>query len=246
MCFLNEIIPLLLSVTENAVFGILILDLQKHVIYKNTEATRLLKHEKDKLNLILDSNPIHECRGKYIKIERKEILGYTVYYIQDVTRIEKNRRKLYYYANYDSLTGLKNRRAILSNLRNIKTECYVAMIDLDNFKRINDSYGHPIGDLILSRFGEMIKSIPSLIGGRIGGEEFLVILKTSDKSEALKILKNLLVASNKTLLEYGGIRFSVGVCRYNSKDSAEVLKRLDKILYSAKRNGKNQICDSNL
>ena len=159
-------------------------------------------------------------------------------------------------ASYDSLTGLLSRHAFFESanshisLANRNKSLFVVMlIDLDHFKSINDQYGHPAGDAVLKLFADVVNSVArrSDIVGRLGGEEFAMILPTTSTEEALEFSARLHKSVNQAVLKYGDalINYTVSIglaasstARVNNLDN--LLTRADLALYQAKRNGRNQ------
>lgn len=123
------------------------------------------------------------------------------------------------------------------------------MIDIDYFKRINDTYGHNVGDAVLTGFANALKEQlrDSDILLRYGGEEFVVLLKHADASVSLEIANRILESLRKkaiTPLETGGVLCSIGVANWtpdNPCTAEELLKEADLRLYQAKHNGRNQV-----
>ena len=115
------------------------------------------------------------------------------------------------------------------------------MIDIDGFKKVNDTYGHMVGDLFLKSFGMILNDNDKIIAGRFGGEEFLVLISTSNLKYAKKVMNDILEKANKTLELYGGIHFSCGLTLVNDLRIDVAIQKSDKLLYQAKNNGKNQI-----
>lgn len=159
-------------------------------------------------------------------------------------------------ASYDSLTGLLNRHAFFESSnchlsladRNGST-FVVLLIDLDHFKSINDRYGHPAGDAVLKLFADVLNSVArrSDIAGRLGGEEFAMLLPDTDTDEALEFSGRLHRAIAQAVLKYGdyAIQYtaSIGlVCSATgpAEDLDGLLARADLALYAAKHNGRNQ------
>ncbi|MEM6596279.1 MAG: diguanylate cyclase [Pseudomonadota bacterium] len=159
-------------------------------------------------------------------------------------------------ANTDPLTGLSNRRPFLRNLdlefvraRRFRHDMSVAMIDIDHFKAVNDTYGHDAGDAVLRAFAAMIinefRSIEMV--GRLGGEEFAVIFPQTDLAGAMTACDRLLMRVRDTITPVGsaqiGITISIGIARASADklDGAAVLKRADELLYRAKAAGRDQI-----
>ena len=179
-----------------------------------------------------------EVNSKIVTVGDKE---YLIAFVHDMTEENKIKERLFYLSNYDELTALRNRRAILSLLSTQKESFCLAMIDIDGFKQVNDTYGHMVGDLFLKSFGMILNDNDEIIAGRFGGEEFLVLISTSNLKYAKKIMNGILEKANKTLEIYGGIHFSCGLTLVNDFRIDVAIQKSDKLLYQAKNNGKNQI-----
>jgi diguanylate cyclase (GGDEF)-like protein/PAS domain S-box-containing protein len=160
-------------------------------------------------------------------------------------------------ANTDALTGLNNRRKLLASLEEefARTKRYgryfsLCMLDLDHFKMVNDQYGHDAGDLVLKAISEIITQElrESDISGRIGGEEFALLLpdtelnKAGELSERLRMKIEQLTVKLRTG-ESVKLTASIGVAEYASSMelSTDMLRLADKRLYQAKDNGRNQV-----
>lgn len=155
----------------------------------------------------------------------------------------------------DHLTGLLTRRAfseevkrIESAYERIKTQYAIIFFDLDHFKKLNDTYGHECGDVVLSTFGKILnKSVREHdIVGRYGGEEFVAIVHFNLNRELLQFLKRIktIVTENSFLYKEKKIKvtFSAGVAIRSSFDTYEnTLQKADMLLYQAKENGRNKI-----
>lgn len=164
---------------------------------------------------------------------------YLIAFVRDMSEEVKMRERLSHLANYDELSSLKNRRAIFQVLKEKATPYGLAVLDLDHFKRTNDKYGHVVGDLFIETLGRLLSETEKVEAGRIGGEEFLLILDTDSGNEAKTILEELLQRANESLTIYGGIRFSAGVMLCTQNKSTENYGKADKLCYKAKRQGKN-------
>ena len=163
--------------------------------------------------------------------------------------------KAYYLteAARDSGTGLLNKRAISEyTIERINAggdkAMYLAIMDVDDFKRINDTYGHMFGDQVLSKVSEIIRSVVGQRGkvGRFGGDEFFVLFEhIPDEAELRRILK---VITKHILWAYSGVikdfavTTSIGISKYPDDGTAydELFKKADKSLYIAKAKGKNR------
>jgi len=125
----------------------------------------------------------------------------------------------------------------------------VAMLDLDNFKKINDSYGHQTGDIVLKSFSLLVKDRlrKSDISGRYGGEEFSIILLDVDGQQAYRVVNEIRehfaelkhISANKELFS---VTFSGGIATFPKfKDAPSLIDAADRGLYTAKAAGRNQI-----
>ena len=153
----------------------------------------------------------------------------------------------------DAMTGLINHTAFYSELdkmiRLSDKEGFpvsISVVDIDNFKSVNDTYGHANGDQVIIKLSEIMKEVcEGHIVCRYGGEEFSVIFKNCKKKEAVALMEQVLEQFRNTVFEWcpHPISFSCGVCQhYDIRVTAEDLfMQADKYLYRAKRNGKNQI-----
>jgi diguanylate cyclase (GGDEF)-like protein len=168
---------------------------------------------------------------------------------------KKNRTRLEKLANTDGLTGLMNRRKTLellalqlelANRREMSLS--VAMVDMDNFKQVNDKYGHATGDKVLIEFSHLCRNIfrQTDIVGRIGGEEFLIVLPHIDENRAHVTLEGLRLGSEKLSTSIGieglSVSISCGLCQHPGQASVEaILAHVDSALYEAKHQGRNRI-----
>lgn len=157
---------------------------------------------------------------------------------------------------YDALTGLLNRGFITLMLDGLhdKTMRYnhlysVAMVDADHFKNINDTYGHAAGDNVLKTISNHLRNSlrKSDSVGRIGGEEFLVILPETNKQEAYLVLDKFRDSISKTKIDTGSeiinMTLSIGISQVSQEDedSWQAVKRADYSLYRSKENGRNRV-----
>lgn len=176
--------------------------------------------------------------------------------IIDVTDKHRLEQQIKYQASHDDLTGLLNRRAITEKF--IKKRLLTStsrpseiclLIDIDNFKFINDQFGHSAGDEVIKRFSQQCKVIVSDSGlvGRWGGEEFIVFLLHKNIEQAHDIAKQILYACKQDNYEFLGqkhtVTVSIGISECLSENcNLEVLiQDADNNMYKAKEQGKNQI-----
>jgi len=169
-----------------------------------------------------------------------------------VTRHERVQRQ----ATTDELTGLVNRRRFLEALETeleraklFETPLSLALADLDDFKRVNDAYGHLAGDDALRTFADLLEAHlrKDDVAGRLGGEEFAVVLPETDLEEATMVADRMRGAfSAAPLALSGGVRISLtasfGIAELAPGQSAQQLvSRADAALYAAKAAGKNRV-----
>lgn len=167
--------------------------------------------------------------------------------------IDKKKRKLSEMersAKIDGLTGLLNRRTFDNELAQVTSipdnVCILAIIDIDNFKIINDTYGHPTGDDVLRAFASMARNLHELANLRLyryGGEEFAIIFRDMDFTSAKNILDDFRVAfSLRNWREsINSVTFSAGLKKWNGESAAQLISQTDALLYTAKKSGKNNI-----
>ena len=160
-------------------------------------------------------------------------------------------------ATHDPLTGILNRRAILDALsRELSREqrqsngVAIGIFDIDHFKKINDTYGHPVGDEVLCGFVHLLMSNlrPYDYLGRFGGEEFVMITPGIREGIELKMLYERLIdviANNQIPTKAGNISItvSIGVAIWSVNEKVdELLTAADAAMYRAKREGRNRVC----
>src|ERR1700728_3526550 len=160
-------------------------------------------------------------------------------------------------AQTDSLTGLPNRRAIedwtkreLSGAERHGFELWVAIADLDHFKRINDTYGHEVGDMVLKRFAGVLRrnTRASNLCGRIGGEEFVIALSHVDRAGVETAIERIRLQFEAEEFSFGGrvlkATASFGIAAFQgSLDPSPdtLLRNADAALYRAKHEGRNRV-----
>jgi diguanylate cyclase (GGDEF)-like protein len=157
-------------------------------------------------------------------------------------------------AAYDDLTGLANRRtaydmlaAMTARAGRMDTNLSVLMFDLDHFKRVNDDYGHAIGDAVLRNVGDVLRATVRRtdLAARVGGEEFLVLLPDADESAAELVAQRLrtALANGRGLPDGSPITASFGVAAFggDSLDPDTLVRRADHAMYRAKESGRDRI-----
>ncbi|WP_394132921.1 diguanylate cyclase [Shewanella maritima] len=163
-------------------------------------------------------------------------------------------------ANKDQLTGLWNRHALMNKLTEVdnlwlrdKRQYSILILDLDFFKAINDNYGHLVGDKALIHTAKILKNTLRNVDFicRYGGEEFLVILPSTNERQSMIVAEKLQVAINKLPLKYKQsnieVTASIGCASSQIGLSVEqLLKLADDAMYQAKEQGRNTICFTHL
>jgi len=166
--------------------------------------------------------------------------------ISDITDSKYKEDELISMSFHDSLTGLKNRRAIKDTLESFNT---AVMIDIDDFKEVNDTYGHYIGDEVLEKLSRRLEDVvrQADVVVRWGGEEFLVLMTNVDKKSTCIATKRIFNAFKEPLIIKENeilITASMGVaCSFEmpTNEMNKVINAADKAMYASKNNGKNQV-----
>ncbi|MGB5793905.1 ABC transporter substrate-binding protein [Poseidonibacter sp.] len=170
---------------------------------------------------------------------------------RDITALYKIQKKLKEQSYIDELTQVYNRKSYnrrikesLDSFKRYKTKFCIAMFDIDDFKSINDTYGHDIGDKVLT---EMTKEIQSYIRKtdflfRVGGEEFVILFPNSVLDEAHIVCEKIRKkVSELKMIDNRVVTISIGVTQVKQTDtSKDIYERVDKLMYLSKHNGKNQ------
>ncbi|MCO4312164.1 GGDEF domain-containing protein [Pectobacterium versatile] len=146
----------------------------------------------------------------------------------------------------DELTQLPNRRFFINELKKLEAKTpYLFIIDIDNFKVINDKYGHTKGDEILSKFGHILSRFDNseVVATRIGGEEFAIILYAGTQARAEKLAREVLKNANKIIIKnMHHLSVSIGAGKKQPQEPTEhFMKRVDVALYQAKSTGKGKV-----
>lgn len=161
-------------------------------------------------------------------------------------------------ANLDELTGIYNLRYLRERLKEeldkaIKTSQYltVCFIDIDQFSKVNDTLGHPVGDQVIKRIAEIMKENIRIsdILARYGGEEFVAVLEETNPEDAYRVMERVRNAIENERFRYKDkdlnikVTVSIGVAGYpkNEKVGQELIEKADKALYMAKEQGRNRV-----
>lgn len=176
----------------------------------------------------------------YVIIVLVLVVVLVFYYLKKLWQERHSLTRLSY---IDELSGLHNRhylKKIEANL-DVTSSYFVAIFDIDHFKRVNDKYGHAIGDQVIKRVANVIKlSIRNDdYAFRIGGEEFCVIVKTHSSIEALGIFERIR-SEIQSISQHPKVTISGGATSY-ARGLSESTNFADKLLYTAKQSGRNQI-----
>lgn len=178
-------------------------------------------------------------------------------FVLDITDRKRAEEELLTMATTDFLTGLPSRRSFIVRLedelarlnRAVEQPIALLMLDLDHFKNVNDSYGHATGDTMLKHFANLVANELRRIdmAGRLGGEEFGIILPGADTSAAKVFAERLCerIGNSPMLLKGTRIPFTVSIgvthLRISDTDPEVALARVDKFLYRAKERGRNRV-----
>ena len=186
---------------------------------------------------------VADAGGKVIKV-----LGRT----QDIDDEKREQQRMTQLVELDSTTGLLNKLATTNHIQRLISEktnakSFFAMLDIDDFKAFNDTYGHSFGDDVLRTVGKLLSSkFPNAVVGRFGGDEFIVFARSTSESAVVDEFEDFLEVSGKA--EIGGKRYtikcSVGIAWSESCDIdyAQYFDEADEQLYRAKKEGKHRIC----
>lgn len=192
-----------------------------------------------------------------LPVRRNDELGMVSAMFNNMVRhIRESNTRLEKLATTDPLTGLANRKQIMTSLdKEMEAFCRhstsfaVLMIDIDHFKRVNDTYGHQAGDNVLVGVANILTAILRTLdtAGRFGGEEFLVILETTDHDQAMHTAERIRQAVAKHSFPWQGellkVTVSVGCGAILPQDETvdELIGRVDQALYRAKEGGRNRV-----
>lgn len=208
-----------------------------HGVFINRKKDRKLYYEEEIIT------PIMNTEGA---------IQYFVATSRDITERVLMEEKLQKLATVDSLTGIYNRYKMNEEIdveigRNKRygEGFALVMFDIDHFKAVNDTYGHDIGDYVLTELSRIIaKEIRESDNfGRWGGEEFMLILPKLNKEEAVRVSEKLRdKVKNHTFKDISQVTISIGTTVFTADDTKEtLLKRVDNALYTAKREGRNRV-----
>lgn len=178
-----------------------------------------------------------------------EIVKFKLSLLLSMRRFSLKINEMDYHINRDPLTGLMNRRGLnfaIDKQLNMNSFFSILLIDIDFFKKINDTYGHDQGDLVLKSLADIMQKNfrKNDVCCRYGGEEFIVLIPDVSKGEAYESAERFRKAIEQQFIEnVGYITISIGIAFWpeSSKDISEVFRIADKQLYEAKNSGRNCI-----
>ncbi len=175
-----------------------------------------------------------------------------VFCIVDISMWKTEDSALRHAAEHDELTGLPNRaslkKAVEQRIQDGDTPFTVALLDLDGFKKVNDTYGHAMGDAVLVETTKRLQKLlaPGDIMARLGGDEFVILFNGKNAQTAQKALKNVLLAVARpydTAPHNAYLGVSIGVAEFpmHGDDYSMLLKNADTAMYFSKKAGKNRV-----
>lgn len=257
----------------------IVADAQQKIASNIEECLKLLRKEQNKLEDygraldkasgdIADTDALKiDIIKNFIKIlttatdttisDSKEVIKDMIHRSGEIERVRTELDEYKRLAHTDVLTQLSNRRAFDDMLAHIyddrKGVLYFALVlaDIDHFKRINDAFGHPVGDKVIKLIAGLFRAAlrKDVFIARTGGEEFAFILAGTTAEETSGIanrirttVENTPFVNQRTGADYGPITLSMGVCMASDADSADDLyRKVDMALYASKNRGRNRV-----
>jgi diguanylate cyclase (GGDEF)-like protein/PAS domain S-box-containing protein len=194
-----------------------------------------------------------DLNAAFIRDEKEEATGIVLVF-RDITERKQHEEKLNFLAIHDSLTGLPNRALFndhlalaISNARRTRHRVVLMMLDLDRFKKVNDSMGHDVGDRLLRAVGERLLLLRRQgdTVARLSGDEFMLLCPDVPEPEAATEIALRMLASFEEDFSVGGSRIhitaSIGLSLYpdDGRDPEDLIKKADMAMYGAKEAGRN-------
>jgi len=175
-----------------------------------------------------------------------------VFCIIDISRWKSEDSAMRHAAEHDALTGLPNRTALKKAVEQLASEpdkpFSVALLDLDGFKKVNDTYGHAMGDAVLVETTKRLQKLlgPADLMARLGGDEFVILFDGKTAEQTQQALKNVLLAVARpydTAPHNAYLGVSIGVAQHplHGSDYSLLLKNADTAMYFSKKSGKNRV-----
>ena len=224
-----------------------ILNLTKSTLEEVQKKSKLIKNSSKEIIEEIDETDPEDIKANIVR--------FTAFLIQNIDDLENKIKqleseldKVYKELLMDPLTKVYNRKAlerdlleILEKGKNRDLDLCIAIIDIDNFKMINDTYGHLVGDFVIIKFVQIMKSLIRSCDKiyRYGGDEFVIIFNRSTGLNAQKSIERIINKINKTKLKYKdyliSLTLSAGItCHKKGDDVESILQRADEALYEAK------------
>lgn len=231
------------------------------VFHSNLPSKKAFSGHKQNLKLYTGNDYIGQLQLRFLKepeSSSSEILESAARLLAFPLRHALEFQEAIRHSEQDTLTGLKNRNAMnhaimkaSDGAKRYGFPISILMLDIDYFKRINDTYGHLVGDKVLQRLAEVVQQSCRLADQafRFGGEEFLMLLQNTDEVGALETAERLRKAIE--INDFGGvieekdlpITVSIGISCHQPEDTRDsLIARADSALYTAKRQGRNRCC----
>ncbi|ADV68209.1 diguanylate cyclase domain-containing protein [Deinococcus maricopensis] len=209
----------------------------------------LLLFSVDGLSLLLLPDGLHLLARTYLPLLLLNTVGYaaTVAVIAERVKVLKVRSRWQAEAHTDALTGLNNRRLFTAHLEALRPGDHLILVDADHFKRVNDVFGHDVGDEVLQGIAQALitSAPPGTRAYRLGGEEFALIVPGRSGAQALKVAQACWAAARTPRVQAGQtlrVTCSVGVADVLPGEApAATYKRADAALYAAKTAGRDQV-----
>ncbi|TLP37494.1 sensor domain-containing diguanylate cyclase [Arcobacter arenosus] len=234
------------------IVGFLMICLTLLSLYSMIWWNRRIRKSIEEFNTFFEKSSSKKTKIDSKKILFKEFNQMAVYLNNMLESKEKLKTQLEHLAITDKLTGINNRLKIDELLQNeiVRSKRYnhafgFAIIDIDNFKSINDNYGHQVGDSVLIKIAKILKENIRNVDylGRWGGEEFVIICPETSLEGTLKLMEDLKkIIESESFETVGTVTASFGLTLFDLEDDAStILKRADDALYKAKDDGRNKV-----
>lgn len=260
--YVNEAACQTRGYTKDELLGMRVQDLDYHTeknvdeIYKENLKNAKKQLEKNHKAVI---EVMHKTKeGKVIPIEmtckivEEKDKSYIISIARDISALKAMNKKLQKLATTDNLTGIYNRHKFeemfsieLERVLRYKSPLTLIMLDIDHFKRVNDTYGHDVGDYVIKNIVDIVKkNIRNIdIFVRWGGEEFIILCPETDSLSAATLAQKLRSAIDDASFDkVGNITCSFGVTSFKDNESKDsFIKRSDSALYKAKDEGRNKV-----
>ncbi len=251
----------ILEKLENNRPDLILLDINMPVVngYELAAVIRQFEEYQSIPILFLSAETSAESKSSLLEVGSDDLLSKGMPPIEFVRQIRSRVERAKILSSFmyeDSLTGLLNHAQIqlaadraLAHCKRYKRHCSIAMIDIDNFKQINDTHGHQTGDKVLKALAQLLQQrlrVTDYIG-RYGGEEFMLVLSETTVQDAGNIVNEL--RKTFSAIEFieqqhvFSVSFSAGIADYKERETAtQLIQRADQALYRSKSGGRNRVC----